>query len=83
MSAPVPVVGKSDKTEVCAFCGHYKSSREIGEFEVTWRYQGVREKTRGYYICTKCKNDLDNMFQSKVEYTWMKIKARTEKPCCG
>jgi hypothetical protein len=68
--------------ECCAFCAKYMSERDMGEYEITWRYKGVREKTRGYYICTVCKNSMDDAFQKKVEYTWLKIKARAEKPCC-
>jgi hypothetical protein len=69
--------------ECCAFCAKYMSERDMGEYEISWRYKGVREKTRGYYICIVCKNSMDNALQAKVEYTWMKIKARSEKPCCG
>jgi hypothetical protein len=68
--------------ERCAFCANLMPEHDMGEYEISWRYKGVREKTRGYYICNFCKNIEDNRLQSKVEYTWLKIKSRGEKGCC-
>ena len=74
--------GTQRGNECCAFCANYMPEQDMGEYEVSWRYKGVREKTRGYYICNFCKNIEDNRLQSKVEYTWLKIKSRGEKGCC-
>jgi hypothetical protein len=55
----------------------------LGEYEIGWRYHGQRDATRGYYVCLSCKTWMENLIQQKTVHTWMVIKARAEKPCCG
>jgi ribosomal protein L37AE/L43A len=70
------------KLETCAFCAKRMQAQDIGEYEITWRYRGIREKTRGYYICSVCRNIEADRIQTKIEYTWLKLKARSERGCC-
>jgi hypothetical protein len=67
----------------CAFCAVRLPESELGEFEVSWRYKGVKEPTNGFYICLRCKKWMQGLIQQKTMHTWMVIRARKEKPCCG
>lgn len=73
----------NNKESVCAWCARKLSGKELGEYEVNWHYQGKRDMTKGYYICIVCKNWMENLIQTKTTHTYMVIKARAERPCCG
>lgn len=77
------ILDPDPKNEVCGFCARQIKRKEQGRLEIHWSYQQKEDKVRGYFICIRCKNDHDNWIQEKVERTWMKIKARSERPCCG
>ena len=69
--------------ETCSWCAARIRPDEVGEYEFTKKRKGQRSFTRGYYVCIRCENWLDNLIQQKVQHTWMLLKARAEKSCCG
>ena len=69
--------------ETCAFCAKTVPHSEIVEWEVNSRYHGRQDPKNGYYICHECKLGEIARYQDKVARTFMKLKARSELPCCG
>jgi hypothetical protein len=73
----------SNDSEICSWCAAKVKTKQLGEYEINWKYEGKRDATKGYYICIRCKNWMENLIQQKTSHTWMVIQARKERPCCG
>lgn len=78
-----PSQSKKSEIKECAWCAHRLPETELGEYEIRWRYKGVRDYDKGHYICIRCRNWMENLIQDKVSHTYMVIQARRERPCCG
>jgi hypothetical protein len=74
---------KKEAFTTCAFCAARLPEKELLEYELVIKEIGQEYESHGWYVCKKCVNSERNRIQTKVVHTWMLMKARKERPCCG